>query len=325
MAQRICESTGQAGINSAQLAFAFTFFNMTEVNQPVRGYKLDRPTLSKMVKFMYTQGTHFWREHGISLERAIDLSESLLSYNGSQLLTPEEISSRFRLSLTAGPHGIVVRPVEQWGLHSIREAAESSSYQAELWLPNNSLLTPDQLGAFEDLLQSEVAVESDWQWFFEQNPTFLYLLGDFEDYLPQVTLSPQVFLEGEEQSPALRPDFLLKRIGLEQWDILELKLPKTPLVVGRTARRRLSSGVMEAVAQLSTYTEFFHDRQNLKWIRSRLGLQLSSPRLYVLIGRDTSFRTVAEKTKFAESEGVKVFTFDDLYRIAKHKTIKGTI
>ena len=224
-----------------------------------------------------------------------------------------------------GPNGIVVRPIEQWGLHSVREAAESISYRAELWLPNNSLLTPDQLGAFEDLLRSEVAVEADWQLFFEQNPTFLYLLGDFEDHLPQVTLSPQVFLEGEEQSLELRPDFLLKRVGLEQWDILELKLPKTPLVVGRAARRRLSSGVKEAVAPLSTYAEFFRDRQNLKWVRGRLGLQMSSPRLYVLIGRDTSFGSIAEKTKFAESEGVKVFTFDDLHRIAKHKTVKGTV
>lgn len=125
----------------------------------------------------------------------------------------------------------------------------------------------------------------------------------------------------DTDEPDLRPDFLLKRIDFNQWDILETKLPDATVMVGGTSRRHLSSAVQSAIAQVREYAKFFRDHSNVKWFREKYKMQVSNPNLYVLVGRDSSFHSRKEKMRFKESEGVKVFTYDDLHRIAKHQRI----
>lgn len=164
--QRVASAVGKPMINAAQLAFALTIFNITEVRGPIKQYRLDDKELSRVVRFEYEQGNEFWGEHGISLETMVKLSRSLLDYDGTDILTPEDIANRFTLSLSIEPQGITVRPLERWGTHFVSECNESLTHASELWFPTDTIVTQDQLSAFEDLLAASTASEADWQHFF---------------------------------------------------------------------------------------------------------------------------------------------------------------
>ncbi len=316
--QRLAHISSTGLVNSSQLASALTFFNLTIELQ-------DRPEtiiedLEKGTRFEYNSGNYFWRDHGISEDELASLSIDLARFEGNDILTPQEISDRFRLCVSVDENGIAVFPTERWGVHSVHDGDQNELVR-ELVFPDNFLVLPDQLLEFENLLLATSVNENDWQRFFEQNPVFLYLLGDYNDHRREVSLRPQLTLD-ETPDLGLRPDFLLKRIDMNLWDILEIKLPNQKLVVGRDSRRHLSAPVISALSQIKWYAEFFSDQANLRWFRKTHGLDVASPRLNLLIGRDTSFRDQREKSRFSQSEATRIFTYDDLFRIAKHRSLR---
>lgn len=116
-------------------------------------------------------------------------------------------------------------------------------------------------------------------------------------------------LAREGEGPLI-PDFLLEPFdqnGLA--DLLELKLPKVPIVVGTKDRRRLSAKVAEAVAQLRTYGDYFDDPRNITSLRERYGLTVYRPRMFVLIGRRQALDPVAMRRLEGD---VTLWTYDDI-------------
>jgi hypothetical protein len=125
-----------------------------------------------------------------------------------------------------------------------------------------------------------------------------------------------VLLERDDAGPLI-PDFILQPFDNELCDLLELKLPGEPLVVGTENRRRFSGAVHTAAAQLRTYRDYFEDRSKRDGVFSRYGIKAYRPRLSVVIGRSPTIDPI-EFRKIAEGQtDVKVMTYDDLLRRAK--------
>jgi hypothetical protein len=315
---RLARTSRSEVVNSAQLACALTLFNLTPLTSSYQSKTLR--DVERGVRFEYRKGNEFWHDHGLSEDQLVSLAFDLARYDGSEVLEPHDISERFRLCISADPDGLAVFPTERWGLHSVARGDGTTAVR-ELVLPEAALVLPDQLEEFAELLEATRVNEADWQRFLDRNPVFLYLLGDYEAHRREVALVPQMSFD-ETPELGLRPDFILKRAGLNLWDILEAKLPKVDIVVGHVSRRHLSSTVVSALSQIRLYAEYFRDRGNFQWFHRTYGAGIATPRLHLLVGRDSSFRDAREKSKFAEAEGVHIFTYDDLFRIAKHRSIR---
>lgn len=159
----------------------------------------------------------------------------------------------------------------------------------------------------EHLINSHDAHESDFQSFFERHPEFL-TGSEYSAAHPHLVLSR--YGEGP-----LIPDFLLEPFNQNDLaDLLELKLPNVPIVVGTKDRRRVSAKVAEAVAQLRTYRDYFDDPRNMTSFRERSGLTVYRPRMFVLIDR----RPLLDPVDMRRLEGdVTLWTYDDIIERAR--------
>lgn len=164
-----------------------------------------------------------------------------------------------------------------------------------------------QLDDFERLLNDKDSKESHFQNFFEQNPEVL--MG-----LQYDRIIAQPILERIPDEGNLIPDFFLAPIGRSNADILDLKLPKEKLIVGKKDRKRWSSSIHEAIAQIREYRDFFEDPIRREKVRKRYGLTAYRPKAIVVIGRDTPeiseerFKQIEETTP----NFVKITTYDQL-------------
>lgn len=164
-----------------------------------------------------------------------------------------------------------------------------------------------QLEDFERLLNDKDSKESHFQNFFERNPEFL--MGLKYDHI-----LAQPVLERTPNEGNLIPDFFLAPIGKSYADILDLKLPKEKLIVGKKDRKRWSSSIHEAIAQIREYRDFFENPIRRGKVRERYGLTAYRPKAIVVIGRDTS-EFPEEKLKQIEETTpnfVKITTYDQL-------------
>jgi hypothetical protein len=100
-------------------------------------------------------------------------------------------------------------------------------------------------------------------------------------------------------------------------DLLELKLPHEPIVVGRANRKRFSSAVQEAVAQLRTYRDYFDDRSRREEIQRRYGIRAYRPRMAVVIGRLTAMDPIEYRRIADGQKEVRIMTYDDLLKRAR--------
>ena len=69
-------------------------------------------------------------------------------------------------------------------------------------------------------------------------------------------------IDSEIDYLSLKPDFMLKRVGLDLWDVLDIKASDSRMIVGRKTRRKFSEAVAEAVAQLREYISRIHQKQD---------------------------------------------------------------
>jgi cold shock CspA family protein len=164
----------------------------------------------------------------------------------------------------------------------------------------------------EELINSRNVKESQLQGFFERNPEFL--CGDaYESAMPHIVL----------QRPAegpLVPDFALKPSNANALcDLLELKLPTARLLVGQNNRRRLSSALLEACAQLREYRDYFERDGNRRTVEEAYGLRFFRPKMFVVIGRRGEY--LASDLRKAESDipHLSITTYDDLVERAKSR------
>ncbi len=138
-----------------------------------------------------------------------------------------------------------------------------------------------EIEIFEALINRPGVTEGDLQNFFEENPHFLVCARPAEP-LPHVPLT-------STDGKLLVPDFVLKPIVAVQrdsnWEVLDLKKPQVRLLAGKAQRVRLSHEVMQAIAQLRDYGDYFRNPNNSATVEMALGHRLRHPKLAVLIGR----------------------------------------
>lgn len=220
----------------------------------------------------------------------------------------------FNLILTLTNGRIQILPGQQDGIFKL---ALSDNPDSELVIAAPYVIANvtrsyirDEIEEFEELINSSGSTEHDIQRFLQSHPKFL--LG--HEYQK---LYPQVVLEREEQGKLI-PDFLVQPFNREFCDIVDLKLPGAPLIVGKDNRKRFSSSIAEAAAQLRTYRDYFDDRRRREAVKRRYGITAYRPRLAVIVGRTVDMNAVLYKQIQADLQNIEVITYDDLIQRAKN-------
>jgi hypothetical protein len=243
---------------------------------------------------------------------------------------PDNIIERYSLAITLLETGrLKIDIIERWGKYNFAENKGMISALHGLWLPESVLFLPSEVEEFESLLNAIPPVpEEIYQKFFEAHPKWLYLLGEqYDKSLPQVKIPPiQIHHELALTTSCvdtmwLKPDFLLKRIGLDLWDVLDIKPSDCLMVVGSSSRRKFSEEVYHAVAQLREYSKRLQQNEIRAYMKRKYGLTICEPIAMVLIGRDFGFKTLQEKSQLKTAEGVRIFTYDDLLRLSRHRLL----
>ena len=136
-----------------------------------------------------------------------------------------------------------------------------------------------------------------------------------------VSLRSKLILDQGDRGDLI-PDFFAELECKNYSDIVELKLPAEPLIVGTRNRRRLSSAVNSAISQLRTYGGYFENEANRRLFFSKYGLRAFRPTLSVIIGRAPS-PDMHEDFLNAKSSifGVNILTYDDIISRAKRRVL----
>ncbi len=171
------------------------------------------------------------------------------------------------------------------------------------------------MAAIDELewLMNNDAPESAYQKFFEGHPEFL-VPDEYARAIPQVTLV-------REDGKALRPDFMLEPYNQRRFaDILELKLPSVPVVVGSPGRERFSAKVHAACAQLKEYRDYFEHEGHRTWFENHNGsLRAFRPAMWLVVGRRGDIDPLAFRRLECEVPMVHLRTYDDLLERAKSR------
>lgn len=116
----------------------------------------------------------------------------------------------------------------------------------------------------------------------------------------------------------LRPDIIAEPIDAEWAEIIDLKLPSEPVLVGRPNRARLAAGITSVVRQLQEYASYFDERAVAARVESRYGFRCYRPRLVAIVGRDpTEYSPEETKRAMTSFPDVEIVTYDKLLRAAR--------
>jgi hypothetical protein len=166
------------------------------------------------------------------------------------------------------------------------------------------------LQEFEELINRAGVSEEQLQRFFERHPGFL--LGDRYTHL----YSKLALFPGDIESPI--PDFFAEGIGAGVADIIELKLPNVPLIVGPKRRRGFSAALTQALNQVREYRSVFEDPSHRQRFQDAYGVKAFRPDVCVVIGRSHSFTTPEERISITdEYRNLKLLTYDDILHRAR--------
>ena len=171
------------------------------------------------------------------------------------------------------------------------------------------------IAELEWLINDPKSREKDFQDFFVRNKDFI-LNDEYKDAHPHVVLSMN---KGEP----LIPDFVLEPISGELCDVLELKLPSTPIFNLKKNRMRYSAAVAEAAAQLREYGRYFEEENNRKAILERYGLRAYRPKMLVIIGRRSiKVDPLDERSVQTDLPNLHLRTYDDIIARMKWRAEK---
>jgi hypothetical protein len=203
-------------------------------------------------------------------------------------------------------------------------ATFSASYTSLCLLNDRGTIARYFLDQFERLLNSPHVGEKDMQVFFERHPEFI-LGGHFDSYWSQPYLPTA-------DSRILRPDFVLQPVGLRStawnWQVLDLKSPRVPLMENSKFHQALSRHVTKVATQLKDYGMYFADPRHRDTIRQRFGGIIPQPKLVALIGRlpndDARERYTTLRTTLTD---VALTTYDEIleFRRARVQQIEATL
>lgn len=190
-----------------------------------------------------------------------------------------------------------------------------SGFHDKRFMARRSVLTVDrdlygiqyEVELLEALLNRKETTEAELQQFFEEHPHFL-IPNQLFSVLPHVRLM--------EETKLLIPDFIVKPVVAAQkdseWEVLDLKRPNAKLLVGKANRARLSQEVMNAIAQLREYGDYFRNPQNALSVSTKLGHKLRFPKLAVLVGRMENVDVEAFALAQDRERDVRIVTYDEI-------------
>jgi hypothetical protein len=234
--------------------------------------------------------------------------ESIIERQGRNSLLVE-----FALQLQGDSLSLV--PYHSHAIHEVQvRDAVMLGRPAVLAEKTRHLLRPE-LSTFEQMLSRPTISERELQVFLQKHPAIFEALGYSKIY-------PQLVLEREDGS-SLIPDFMLEPIYDQWWDILDIKVPQKPVMVGGPDRLRFAAAVTELSAQLREYSAAFEDPKLARRVEEKYGVKCYKPKLIGIIGRDdprnANDREVRRlMTSYADT---RVLTFDQLLRTAKNRLL----
>jgi hypothetical protein len=169
----------------------------------------------------------------------------------------------------------------------------------------------ERMKEFRGLISKRELKEPELQSFFEKNPVFLSFGTKYRKLFPRIHLEKP---DGED----LIPDFLLERVTDAFCDILDIKLPAEKVLAGSEERKRFTSEVSKAIAQVHEYREYFDEANNRRDVKKKYGLSVYKPDISVLIGSSQNVDvedliTVGDRYRY-----VKVVTYDEILKQIEH-------
>jgi hypothetical protein len=208
-----------------------------------------------------------------------------------------------------------IRPFGYTGVHRIEQGPLK---EGSVWVARSNMLEPlelfDETAIYElELLVNSDAPEREFQQFFDANRSLLPSLG------PWKRAHSQLILQRDEGGP-LVPDIFLERLDSDFCDLLDLKLPTADLIRRQRNRVRFKDCVMEGVAQLRQYRDWFEDSTHRAKFRSRYnGLDAYRPKAVIVIGRRSSYFDGVERVRLESDlpEWLQLCTYDDILSNAR--------
>jgi hypothetical protein len=211
---------------------------------------------------------------------------------------------------------IVCVPFHSHAIHNIEHPHKSELIVGRPGVIANSTaaILSGELIEFQRLINAVSTRERHIQAFLEAHPSFLRGLNYRNIY-------PQLVLQRDNES-SLIPDFILEPFDDAWCDILDVKLPRQKLIIGRNDRATLAAGVHEVVAQLREYSAYFEQEKYRKFVREKFGLKVYRPRLVALVGRDM-WQMASEEVRRAMTayDNLEVMTFDAFIEHCKSRIL----
>jgi hypothetical protein len=175
------------------------------------------------------------------------------------------------------------------------------------------LITSDLISDFEHLLNTRNIKEREIQEFIEDHPQLLSSLDErYCEIRPHVCLY-------DASGERLVPDFMARIQDSNLWDVIELKLPKDVLTVGRQAVQKASAATARGISELLRHRDYFSVRDNRRRVLDRLGTAPYEPSLVLIIGRGYSasrFEWNSVRTGFPR---VRIVSYDYVFEQARRR------
>jgi hypothetical protein len=181
-------------------------------------------------------------------------------------------------------------------------------------LKDSTQIATPELFDLELLINSPNTREQDLQEFFSKNPHLLFSSDErYCDIRPHVCLY-------DGKGERLVPDFLAKVQDSDIWNVVELKLPSHPVVVGTGDKKRLAAAAARGVAELLRYRDFFSVRSNRDRVKKRFGIAPYEPTLALVIGRGRTTEHYEWRSMRPGHPTVKIVSYDDLFEQARRRS-----
>jgi hypothetical protein len=256
-------------------------------------------TLTKKVRAT-SEGKKFPDTHAI-YDRIIDqlsLISEIDSSSSEQQFILHHDGERYR-----------IQPFGLWGADKLAELPLPDGSE---WIARGNVIEPlkrfsqESLAYLESLINMG-AKENEFQRFFEKFPEYLLVLGGY------ARLHPQIILR-EDDGKKLISDFFLEKINSDFCDICDLKRPTEELVRYQNNRNRFRDVVMEAVAQLNYYRDWFEDKRHRNEFYTKYGLKAFRPNVVIIIGRRTNYYEDIERIRLESNlpHWIQLNTYDDV-------------
>lgn len=162
----------------------------------------------------------------------------------------------------------------------------------------------------EELINAPDTTEAALQEFLETYPEIL--LGDhYSELRAHIVLEPT--------SGDLIPDFVLRPVSHDLWDVVELKRPQVPLITYQGGRPQFTRRVASGISQIHYYAEALEDRAVRNRLDRRYGIDMFRPRLQLIIGRSVGLDRADLRRAAGGLTNPEVIPWDDVLAWARNR------